>query len=108
MEDYKFWKLLLAQWSWNNDKWCLLLCTGSAIIQVLVYHVSGSILVTPAEQYWEGMRALLVGIIVLMVLFYQVVKLLFFTLFCSCTVYLCRKGDSEAISIYHEALTWRK
>jgi hypothetical protein len=108
MEKFSFWELFKRQWSWKNDRESLILNLFLATLTTVTYHFCDSIHVSPAEEYWKGVVILFTIIFVNMFVFYQMLKMLGMIAFCSLVTYLSNKGDTEAMQMYNEALTWRQ
>lgn len=106
--NYSFWEVFKRQWSWKNDRLCLLFELIFTIILISVWHLTDSIAVEPVDQYWNAVMSLFIVMYVLFVLVYQVLKFIGMLLFFYLVTRQANIGNTKAISIYNESLNWRQ
>lgn len=121
--NYSFWKLLRAQWSWNNDKSGLLI---SLIIAVLLGSImyftnmqitnkdTGEIVNKLSSTGFIAWGIVCIALALWNIILYHTVKFILMCLFCGILVFLLKsdKTTKELKQQYHldylEALTWRQ
>jgi hypothetical protein len=106
--NYSYWKVLRAQWSWNNDKFTLLFAVVVSLFLVGVVHFTGIVYVGSIEEYIKELFVILLVQMVSWLLLYYTLKVL---LLGSCVMLVCKwvkDGDCNAKRIYKEILTWRQ
>lgn len=107
-KDFKFWQLYKRQWSWNNDKFNLLIYFTISLLLISTYHFTGSIQVAPLGYYWYGLGRAFLTLFIFTGMIYQSIKAFMMLLFCILVTYMANKGDTKAMQTYAEALIWRQ
>lgn len=119
-KQYTFWKLLRAQWSWNNDKIGLWIDLGIGVLTAMVYIYLGVFVYKDTGLPVEGFDAVKIFFYVTMItaiylsILYHTIKLILMTLICFIVYHLCKAKFSEesyykeATLLYEEMLEWRK
>lgn len=115
---YSYWKLLRAQWSWNNIKELILMvmCVNFICTGILTLTGGFTLTDTVTKEVIDpsaGMLALVFLVAWLVysvscVVMYQTLKVLLLTPVMCFITYHSNKGVQEAINLYNEALTWRQ
>lgn len=108
--NYSYWRVLRAQWSWKNDKFGILMDVIIAAAVTLFYFLSGSITITatPEFLYVIGVLVFFAGQVIWLALMYHTLKLLILGSILLLVCYEAKKGNSKAVAFYNEALTWRQ
>ncbi len=109
--NYSFWKLLRAQWSWNNDKFWV----KSYFISVPLYALWWVLGITlsngePLALFDRIVVGIFCGAIhaLFVILSYHLVKLIVLGASCWFCSYCAKEGNVSAQDSYVEMLTWRK
>ena len=115
---YSYWKLLRAQWSWNNTKGLILtvICINFIFTGILTLTGGFTLTDTVTKEVIDpsgGMLALVFLVAWLVysvfgVVMYQILKVLLLTPVMCFITYHSNKGIQEAINLYNEALVWRQ
>lgn len=105
----KDWLVVMRrQWSWKNDRVSLVLSLLMGFISITLLYITGGIVVS------EGANTIYVFLVLWFTLFtyitinYHILKFTIFSMYMVLVVYLKNTGNSKAIDIYNEALTWRQ
>lgn len=108
--NYSYWKVLRAQWSWNNDKVGLLINAIISVILTLFYFISGAITMTatPDYLYILGLVIFFAWQTVWLSFVYHTLKLVILGSILAVVCHEAKKGNPKAESFYNEALTWRQ
>lgn len=116
-ENYTWWKLFKAQYSWGNDKISIYATLLISALFTIVMFSTGSVISTdtgtsvdllsvPAIIYW------LVFTLYLLTLYHTIKFVILGCIICGGIVYFANKGDGKdklkARKTYREMLTWRK
>lgn len=120
IKKYSFWKLIRAQWSWNNDKIGLAVNLSISVLLTLSYILSGDIVYSETGSPVQGIDIIkgffVVSLtyFVMFTLVYHTLKLIIMTIACSLVCYLTQNKFSkhpryrEAVEMYKEMLTCRR
>ena len=112
-DNYSFWKLFLAQWSWRNDR-VMLFCNLLAAIFVslgvvtfsdITYVETG--MIVSGHELWVIFLKLVIIIWSTITLGYHLVKVIVMALFCGLICYFLKEKFKDSDK-YNELLTWRK
>ena len=121
--NYSFWKLLRAQWSWNNDKDGLLISFVLAVLLGSVMYFTnmqitdtdtGEIINKLSETGFIVWGILCITLALWNIMLYHTVKFILMSLFCGMLVFSLKsdkttKGFKQQYHLdYLEALTWRQ
>lgn len=125
-QDYSFWKLLRAQWSWNNDKRGLCIFTAISLVSTTIKFFLTDITYTETGLpiNYLSLDALIMWCVLYVIditwllVFWQVCKLLIMTVLCGGVVYEIKQElkeleyeeflNSKWKDYYEEMLTWRQ
>ncbi len=114
---YSFWKLLRAQWSWNNDKAVIYMSFALGFVWSLYSCLTGTFTNTATGEAIEPTMYLLSVIFLIgwvffsllsVLLPYQLAKVLILTFYCYFVTKFAKQGEIDYIEAYEQALVWRK
>jgi hypothetical protein len=115
MNNFSYWKLVRAQWSWKNDKIGMCISLGISLFILSVYLLYGVVSIT-AESYLYyliGFVYFWLYILLVIEVIYHTIKLLLLGSYCIAVTYIARNSTNtetklKAITQYNEMLTWRQ
>ena len=105
----KDWLVVMRrQWGWKNDSIGLLLHATISFVCTSILYFTESIIVINGTTIIHVFLVLWVSLFTFVTVNYHILKFTIFSMCMILVVYLKNTGNSKAIDIYNEALTWRQ
>ncbi len=105
----KDWLVVMRmQWSWKNDRVSLVLSLLLGFISNVIMYITGGIVVSEEANTIYVFMVIWVALFTYITINYHILKFTIFSMYMLLVVYLKSTGNSKAINIYNEALTWRQ